>query len=398
MQGNAAVENAENGANTEARAQVPPSAAFAGNPASEGVLAIQPEIQPEIKPSLATCRAIVRNWEDLDLEEQVARNRRRLDALVIPYEKLFADPTPLGARGKRSLIFMHIPKCGGTTLEHLIAKNYQVNGVLHINAPALLRNPRAVFKRGVFPRAVMGHHKLNQPLYQLASRAFVHITVLREPVSRTLSYYNYLRTSEGHGKHDSVKGLTLEEFINSDELVELDNAQALRLAGVLRRREIRRRRFGPETLEAAKETLTSRFSLFGLTERYDEFLIMLRRLLGWADIYYQRRNVSKGHTERAEIPAPVLDRIRERNSLDLELYRFASELFQDRCDGLRITADTVARLCEANRVHTEIVQDPLIDRESRIEVEFLDKLARGELERPEVVLDLPREPGDSSAG
>jgi Galactose-3-O-sulfotransferase len=69
-----------------------------------------------------------------------------------------------------------------------------------------------------------------------------------------------------------------------------------------------------------------RFLVVGLTERFDESFILIRRALGWRVPMYETHNVSA-----AELPAPptpaAIDQIRERNRFDLALYEHAAKLF-----------------------------------------------------------------------
>lgn len=308
-------------------------------------------------------------WRRLSKEEQTRRNCARLDRLVIPYDALVEHPTELGSDAKRPLVFLHVQKAGGTTLEYIIAKNYDVKRLIHINQPALYENPRAIIKRHEPARVIMGHHRLSSGLYQFVDRRFAHITMLRDPVLRVLSYYAYLRSGEKHAKHAVVRDMTLEEFVVSKQFLELENAQTLRLSGMLQRStaEARVDRFLPGTtpqqdarlLDLAKTNLLTRFSFFGLTERYTEFLLMARKLLGWADIYYERRNVSKKRVKKDEVDPEVIQLIRERNAFDDELHRFAVEVFDERCRKLGISQDDVARFDELNATYHDLMSAQL---------------------------------------
>ena len=110
-----------------------------------------------------------------------------------------------------------------------------------------------------------------------------------------------------------------------------------------------------EAFEVAKECLAKRFSLVGLTERYTEFLLMARKTLGWTDIFYERRNVSKKKTKPEDVPSDVMDRIRERNTYDIALYEFTQQLFDERCKALGIDAAAVERFNEHNKRYQELV-------------------------------------------
>ena len=80
-------------------------------------------------------------------------------------------------------------------------------------------------------------------------------------------------------------------------------------------------RSGPEALEEAKRNL-DRFLVVGLTERFDETFILIRRALGWKLPYYLTANVT---TRPKPATQDTLEQIRERNRLDLELYDFANQ-------------------------------------------------------------------------
>jgi Galactose-3-O-sulfotransferase len=84
-------------------------------------------------------------------------------------------------------------------------------------------------------------------------------------------------------------------------------------------------RLDEEALEEAKRNLES-FLVVGLTERFDESFILVRRALGWKLPMYETHNVTR--RPKSEPPSPeAIEAIRERNRLDLELYDHARKLF-----------------------------------------------------------------------
>ena len=144
------------------------------------------------------------------------------------------------------------------------------------------------------------------------------------PVARVVSTYHYILGHPKHALHaDLVRAdAPLDEFLRIDPSV--DNHQTRMVSGrgggelTARAPEP----LGSDALEEAKANL-ERFLVVGLTERFDETFILLRRALGWRLPYYVTANVAGG-------PKPMTDSaralIRERNQLDLELYRFADGL------------------------------------------------------------------------
>ena len=68
-----------------------------------------------------------------------------------------------------------------------------------------------------------------------------------------------------------------------------------------------------------------------MKERFDESLQMLCYCLGWLPAAnYERRMVSPSPTRIADIPPKTRGAVLERNQLDLELYNFALDLFNER--------------------------------------------------------------------
>ncbi len=206
------------------------------------------------------------------------------------------------------------------------------------------------------PRVVLGHHKISSILYRWINREVVHLTILRDPLSRVISHFNYVKSSPNHALHDRAKDMTLAHYVESDIAVEVENAQAYRIAGVLRRRLGATPPDPAMVRERAHETLVQRFSYFGITERYVEFLLMCRELLGWRDIYAERRNVSR-RREEDEIAPAILERIRERNALDMELYNVAKALFDERWRSLRIPPSAVDRYAQQNAAYAALLDN-----------------------------------------
>lgn len=292
------------------------------------------------------------SWPLLPGTVQRSRVGAQLDRWVVPFDELAARRKPFPGR----VLFTHIPKAGGTTLEHLLAKNHPPNGTVLINSENLFLHPMVFGRFGGLPRVVMGHHKLSQPLYMLMDHRTAHITILREPVSRVLSHYDYLRVSPNHRTHRIVRDMTVEQFASSRVTPELANGQTLRLAGMLPRFLAARFKPPADALAIAKENLERRFSFFGLTERYGEFLLMASRLLGWRDIFCEPRNVSRQRAGRDSATDRVIEIIRERNVLDIELYDFARDLFQRRLDALGITARHAARYERLNKRYADLAR------------------------------------------
>jgi hypothetical protein len=81
----------------------------------------------------------------------------------------------------------------------------------------------------------------------------------------------------------------------------------------------------------AKEHLR-RFGFVGLTERFDDSLVLMKHFLGWTKLKYFTRKQTRDKPSRDAIDQRVLWLIEEHNWMDMELYRLAQELFQAQID------------------------------------------------------------------
>jgi hypothetical protein len=253
------------------------------------------------------------------------------------------------------LLFLHIPKAAGTTLNQIIA--YQVGraektvgeeGLFHSGVyyypglgpgggflkDAQLSVPdkvvRALGRRDLC--AVVGHFWFG--IHRHVPSPADYVTLLRHPVDRVASlYYHIRRFYPRHSEANQefyrqrmvrpadLAGMTLEEFIDAPPFREVDNDQTRRIAGV-----------EPEVggctkalLEKAKENIRRHFSVAGVTERFDETLVLLKRKQGWAkDLFYYPRNTNPDRPPTGNLPEALREAILRRNWLDDQLYRFVS--------------------------------------------------------------------------
>ena len=227
--------------------------------------------------------------------------------------------------GSGSVVFMHIPKTGGTTLNAILDRQYSPRRILTISDPSetiaqlteRTSGEEFLLVRGHVPFGV--HRELGiQPHY---------ITMLRQPVERVISIYRYIRRDTSHPLHATVcDGMTLSDFMDSDVAErEAVNGQTKQLAG-------REQEHGDESiLKLAKRNLET-FAAVGLTERFDESLILFRRRLRWKPPFYRSKNVAPEATRVARPVNEIQASVEERNRLDIELYNFARDLFDRRIE------------------------------------------------------------------
>ena len=233
---------------------------------------------------------------------------------------------------REALIFLHIPKTAGTTLNRIIERQYSPFAIFTMD-PHRIRATAERFKR--LPEArrrrlqvVRGH--LFYGIHEFLPQGATYITMLREPVARLLSSYYFVLRRPLNPLHRKLKreGLGVEDCIRL--FPDRNNTQCRFIAGV-KDTAIADERL----LDMAKENLTKSFSVVGICERFEESLILISKTFGWAISAYENHKVAK---TRPMVEPKLVDLVREHNRLDVELYEFGKKLFEQ---SLRKNEDAV---------------------------------------------------------
>ena len=252
-----------------------------------------------------------------------------------------AEPEWLNARRQaeshRCTIFLHVPKTAGWTLRGVLRYKYP-SEILFLDKPDDPLGGIADFPLEDRQRARVATGHVFYGVHEHLPQPTDYITVLREPIARVVSMYKHVLRRPEHRLHDEVagSGMGLEEFVRSCADAGIDNQQTRLISGRGRGKVVPRNsgsggnwvapRLEHGDLELAKQNL-DQFLLVGLTERFDETFIMLRRILGWRLPMYATKNVGRAANGFASELATEL--IRERNQFDLELYAHAQKLFDE---------------------------------------------------------------------
>jgi hypothetical protein len=239
------------------------------------------------------------------------------------------------------ILFLHIPKTAGLSLISYLDSQFSSEQIFPLHSA---RNPEMflAYKPEQMSkyRLIRGHHRFgpfDERIYKTIVQNPLIMTILRDPVARTISAYrHYLRTPES-ALHDELvsEGITLKQYVSYPKYAhKVDNRQTRLIVGEYRSRqkdEIRCMKLSDEALLRVAKQKLEQFAFIGLTERFEESLHLLTYTFGWpAPSEMPLLNVSPIPATRDSVTEDVIEAIEERTKLDMELYRFAELLFEER--------------------------------------------------------------------
>ena len=233
---------------------------------------------------------------------------------------------------RETIIFLHIPKTAGSTLNYILDAHYTPENSyatsqtwLHPDGSldgfdALTEAQRAKIE------LLNGH--MGFGLHCRLPRPARYITVLRDPVERVLSHYHFECNVPGPLYDVLHSGeMDLLDYLDYQQTAGWDNLQTRMIAG-----NWHKKGYGPCTpamLETAKQNLREHFLAAGLTERFDQFYWLLKRKLEWPTTFYVRHNRSARRPRQRDLPEETVRLIADHNRFDVDLYRFAARLFHE---------------------------------------------------------------------
>ncbi|MDP1863753.1 MAG: sulfotransferase family 2 domain-containing protein [Thiobacillus sp.] len=248
-----------------------------------------------------------------------------------------------------NLIFLHIPKAAGSTLHPVLERHYSKRAYRTISVPdqleAFKQMPDEERRR---IHLLKGHMPFGMHTYLTGSSRY--ITLLRHPAERVVSHYYYVKRRPGHYLHHHLEsGMGLAEFASAGLSGEMDNGQVRLLSG--HDQDIPCGQCTRDLLGTAKRNIEDHFAVAGLTERFDESLVLMAIELGWNwTPYYLNLNVTKDKPVAKQIDPIALKAIEQANPLDFELYEWASRRFQTQL--ARRQPEVDARIAQLNRANT----------------------------------------------
>lgn len=127
--------------------------------------------------------------------------------LQFPSGSLPIQATPL-------YFFLHVPKTAGTSVGRILSQMF-AGYVLHHGGRdlmALLEKEPTLLDRYLL---VSGHMGIGHPIVATAQRRKLFLTVMRDPASRVVSHYDYIRSRPEHPQYEELSRVSLLKAFNS---------------------------------------------------------------------------------------------------------------------------------------------------------------------------------------
>ncbi|MFQ6678154.1 MAG: sulfotransferase family 2 domain-containing protein [Fidelibacterota bacterium] len=248
------------------------------------------------------------------------------------------------------IIFLHLPRTGGTTLRDILSKQY--SEAVTFENKTLLDIDHNFIANNKFDKAdlklIKGHVYFG--IHEYIPQKCAYFSMMRDPIERVISVYNYVKNRPNHRDHIFIRNMSIEDYVQSGRNLFLDNGQTRLLAGRSTSLEVPFRGMNEEHLEQAKESIKNHFILVGLNEKYDETLLMLQKLLNWKTPTYSIANAVKRGKSTKVLSPQVRKLIAKYNQLDLQLYQHVSELFDDHVSHYSNMTEEIKKFKLKNRI------------------------------------------------
>jgi hypothetical protein len=234
--------------------------------------------------------------------------------------------------------FVHLQKTAGTTLFRRLRNHFGPDAVYP--TPEHQRHPDAILdvdhlrdafeREGDRLRVVTGHFPLCTT--ELLGVPFTTMTVLREPLDRTLSFLRHQKKLD-----PTVADLPMDEVYGRPQLLHgLIHNHMVKMLGLTADRMTHGAStlvdFDEGFLERAEANLAG-IDVVGLQASFDDFCDELVERFGWDLGRPERGNATDDLVE--EPSERFVARVLRDNALDVRLYAFGEQLVRDRRAGSR---------------------------------------------------------------
>ncbi len=207
----------------------------------------------------------------------------------------------------RQLVFVHIPKTAGLALHSTLETIYGKESTLRVSNDDDLQRLRRLPDSQVIDKAFVSGHFFYRDIRNRCQTDSLLISVLRDPIKRILSNYNYITNWDKHPLHEKTVRQSFSEYVYANRKF-FTSLCCRQLADA-------------QKADSAIEVVQSRYALVGTTEHLPAFITALGGIIG-VNIAEQRTNASLGQGPRIDLSSGLCQALLEITEEDRKLFEF----------------------------------------------------------------------------
>ena len=256
------------------------------------------------------------NQEVIDTKVNNIKSQRRL-VLAMAGSKEYQQNNNFGKfvasdsfNSKAKVVYLHIPKTAGKAFEKLAEKNYANNCSLSTSGK---------FSWDAWKECTLvgGHFFYSR--YDGMSGRRLFLSVIRDPVDRAISRFNFYKNDSAGVKFRKLRGFVHDDLLKTirrstyrEEFI--NNYQCRYLSG--------KRKFS-----AVQKAFKNDTFIVGHYEEMDKWLALVGERLGWSDLSLPKVNVAADplYMNQYKEDKVLIDLLRKRNREDYRLFDFVKQ-------------------------------------------------------------------------
>jgi Sulfotransferase family len=211
----------------------------------------------------------------------------------------------------RQLVFVHIPKTAGLSLHAALENIYGKASTLRVGNEDDLQRLRQLPNNQPIDKAFLSGHFFYNDIKNRCQPDALLISILRDPIKRILSNYNYITNWDKHPLYEQTVRQTFSQHVQANRNF-FRGLCCRQLSGVTQ-------------ADAAIEIVRSRYALVGMTEGLPSFITALSRIIG-KEITQERTNVSHGQGPNIDLSSELCQALLEITEEDRKLFDFLKAL------------------------------------------------------------------------
>ncbi len=234
----------------------------------------------------------------------------------------------LFASKPKKILFNHLPKCGGSSLNTYLGTQYPENKIFAIEGSDPRKSVdlfKTLSQEERYSYDLITGHNANE-LLDYVHPDCLKITVFRDPIHRIVSHYYYAKDTKDHYLHSKINELklNLEQYATLNLSDELRNYYTTHFSGLT----ISDAEKNPEdSVTKALEFVLERYNLMGVLDEFETFITKLKNQAQFKEEYEnQRVNVTKDRPSINNISPSTIRKLEEVNFLDVAFYKKITEI------------------------------------------------------------------------